>query len=83
MLYLWYGSNEYAREEQIHALEKKTGLVRVSFSASNPPASAETLLAQDLFSGGQIIVLEDLMSTYLVASWRVEIMEYALLAVLT
>lgn len=68
MLYLWYGTNEYAREEQIRTLEKKTGLARVNFSASNPPASPETLLAQDLFSGGQIIVLEDLASAYLLTS---------------
>lgn len=67
MLYLWYGSNEYARTERIRALEKKTGLARVDFSASNPPTNADALLAQDLFSGGQIIVLEDLASTYLLA----------------
>lgn len=44
---------------------KKTGLVRVDFSASNPPASIDTLLAQDLFSGGQVIVLDGLVTSLL------------------
>lgn len=62
MLYLWYGPNEYAKEEQIVAYVKKTGFVRVDFSASNPPASIDALLAQDLFSGGQVVVLEGLVT---------------------
>lgn len=67
MLYLYYGTNDYAREEHIRALVKKTGLVRVDFSASNPPTGVDVLLAQDLFSGGQVLVLEQLAADYLVA----------------
>lgn len=65
MLYVWYGPNEYAKEEQILAHIKKTGLVRVDFSASNPPTSVDALLAQDLFSGGQVIVLDGLVTSLL------------------
>lgn len=77
MLYVWYGPNEYAREEHIRDHVKKTGLARVDFSASNPPAEVDILLAQDLFSGGQVFVLDGLVATYLLGDSVIRLAESA------
>jgi DNA polymerase III delta subunit len=58
MLYLLHGSDDYSRSQYIHQLVSRTGLPRVDYSTENAPRSVDDLQVQDLFSGGQVIVLE-------------------------
>lgn len=66
MLYLLHGADDYSRNQFIRGLVNRTGLPRVDYSADNAPKGVDDLLVQDLFSGGQVIVLESLATGLLV-----------------
>lgn len=65
MLYLLHGQDDYSRGLYLQGLVKRTGLARVDFGVDNLPKDLDELLSQDLFSGGQVIVLEDIADKFL------------------
>lgn len=65
MLYVLYGSDDYSQTQYIKQLAGRAGLPRIDYSPENAPKTADELLAQDLFSGGQVIVLHDLAQRFL------------------
>lgn len=65
MLYLLYGPDEYARQEYIRELARRTGLPRVDYSEGNVPTDGDVLFAADLFTGGQVVVLENLLQQFI------------------
>lgn len=65
MLYLLYGSDDYSQHEYLKGLVSRTALPRVDYAPDSAPKSRDELLAQDLFSGGQVIVLRNLAQRFL------------------
>ncbi len=65
MLYLLYGQDDYSRGLYLQGLVKRTGLVRVDFGLDNLPKDSDELLSQDLFSGGQVVVLDNIADKFL------------------
>ena len=65
MLYVLYGSDDYSQEQYIKQLASRAGLPRIDYAPDNAPKTGDVLLAQDLFSGGQVIVLRDLAQRFL------------------
>jgi DNA polymerase-3 subunit delta len=65
MLYILHGQDDASREAYIQKLAAQSGAMRVDYSLENPPGGIDTLLAQDLFSGSQAVVLGGLLQTLL------------------
>lgn len=65
MLYVLYGSDDYSQEQYIKQLASRAGLPRVEYTSDNAPQAVDVLLSQDLFSGGQVIVLHNLAQRFL------------------
>jgi DNA polymerase III delta subunit len=65
MLYVLYGQNDYARKIFVDSKVAKLKLSRVDIRKDAESVSLDTLLAQDLFSGGQVFVLEGLAERFL------------------